>query len=279
MYDDGVVLALGDDRNDQIGGQAKKAYLKPEKISVCKEGKVIQAVCGQYYTAYLVDDGHVVICGWRNGGKPLDVKFDDKIVYINAGFDAPCAIDEHGCVYVFDSDYTKEPKKYELSEKVYDIARGQDLILALTVDGVVYGKKSEEEKFSKVKSLENYKVKRVYASYGIAGALTQDNKVLLRAKEGFELVEGLKDVKIVQMDLGKLFSIFITEDGVLYGCGQNTHGQLLIGRTDDKPVPITMGPFTSRTKISYVKCGAHHSFAIVNGNQLPHLGAIAFNIQ
>ncbi|KAH0791058.1 hypothetical protein GPJ56_005193 [Histomonas meleagridis] len=281
VFDDGKVVVIGDDRNSQIGTPDKQAYLKPTSVTINTQQKILQAACGQYYTAYLLDDGSILICGWRRNGEPFTFKPDEKFVFINAGFDSPVAIDSKGDFYIFDSDYTKPPQKYHLDQPVYDIARGQDFVLVVTLDNKVYGNgimnEDKSQDFKLIKSLSPYKITRVYASYSVAGALSDDGKALLHAQEGFVVVEGLQDEKIIDMDVGQYYSIFVAEDGKMYSCGDNIYGELLLGRTDDQPVSITLGPFSLRSKISYVKCGTHHSFAIVNGGNVPHLGKMAFN--
>ena len=298
VFSDGKVIAAGDDRNDQIGGNEKQLYSIPTEVKVLSEsslnenGKIIQAACGQYYTAYLTENGSILINGWRNPGNQykVDVVEDGntvKFVYIHAGFDAPVAIDAKGALYIFDSYYTKPPIKFVGEKPFYDVARGSNFIVAIDVSGSVFGsgtiinnKGDISSKFEKISNIENIQSGRVFASYQTAAVFdTKEGRVyLLNTECKFEPLEALQEHKVINMDVGKFYVLFVTDKYELFGLGQNTFGELMLGKVDSNPLPLTHGAF-QRMKINFVKCGTHHSFAIVNGSPLQHLGAKSFNIQ
>lgn len=298
IYDDGKVFAAGDDRNDQIGGNEKQLYSVPTEVKILPEsslaenGKIIQAACGQYYTAYLTENGSIFINGWRNPGNQYKVEVIEegsavKFVYVHAGFDAPVAIDTKGSLYIFDSYYnTKPPVKFTGEKPFYDVARGSNFIVAIDVSGSVYGsgtiinnKGGISSKFEKISNIENIQSGRVFASYQTSAVLDlKEGKVyILNTEFKYELIEALQDHKVANMDVGKFYALFVTDKNELFGLGQNTFGELMLGKVDSNPLPLTHGAF-QRMKINYVKCGTHHSFAIVNGSPLIHLGAKSFNI-
>lgn len=299
IYDDGKVFAIGDDRNDQIGCHKQDIFEIPTEIHLFPEltdEKIIQAACGQYYTAYLTNKGSIYISGWRNPGNQYKVDVIEnneniKFVYIQAGFDAPVAIDSNGNLFIFDSYYsTKPPVKYHGEFPFYDVARGSGFIIAVDTNGSLYGsgkvigQKGEmsdlSTHFEKISHIDNLKASRVFANYQTAAVLdsTSNRVYLMNSQNKFEVCESLNDKKVVNLDVGSFYALFIVENGELYSLGSNLYAELMLGRTDEKPQSLTQGPF-QKPKLNYVKCGTHHSFAIVNGASLPHFGAKAFNVQ
>lgn len=80
-------------------------------------------------------------------------------------------------------------------------------------------------------------------------------------------IEELNDVNIIQAACGRNHSLFLTDTGIVYACGDNTNGQLGIGKVSQKIV-------TKPTRIDYngapivkVDCGAVFSVILdINGN-------------
>lgn len=274
----GEVFACGDNLSGQIGCEQRRLE-SPTKITI-SEAKVRSVACGQYYTSYLTTDGNMLICGWRNPGAPLTVSFDKPAVYVSAGFDAPVVIDEDGSLYIFESDYRKTPTKISLSVPLFDAAKGSDFVIAVDINGVAYGSgalNSGGSELAAIASLDGLRISRVFANYGNAGALTSDGKVYMRDSTGsFVKLDALDSVTVVEMDIGQDYSVYVTDKGVMYSCGKNTYGELMLGRAGEQGVPMTQGPF-ARVKIAYVKCGAHHTFAVVNSAALAHAGAAFFH--
>lgn len=274
----GEVFACGDNLSSQIGC-AQRRLETPTKITI-SDSKIKSVACGQYYTSYLTTEGTMVICGWKNPGSPLTVSFDKPAIYVNAGFDAPVVIDESGSLYIFESDYRKSPAKISLSAPIFDAAKGSDFVIAVDITGTAYGNgalNSGNSSFSAIATLSGLRISRVFASYGNAGALTTDGKVYMKDSTGsFVKLEALDSVTVVEMDIGQDYSVYVTDKGVMYSCGKNTYGELMLGRAGEQGVPMTQGPF-ARVKIAYVKCGAHHTFAVVNSTALVHAGVEFFH--
>ncbi|KAK8894264.1 hypothetical protein M9Y10_022699 [Tritrichomonas musculus] len=299
VFDDGKIIAAGDDRNDQIGVNQQQLYSVPTEVKILSEsalsenGKVIQVACGEYYTAYLTENGSIFINGWRNPGNQYKAEIIEdgnavKFVLIQAGFDAPVAIGENGALYIFDSYYnTKPPIKFISEKPFYDVARGSNFIIAIDIEGNVFGsgcainnKTDITSKFEKIPNLGNIQSGRVFANYKTAAVLDlKEGKVyVMNTENKFELIESLQDQKVVNMDVGKFYALFVTDKSELFALGQNSFGELMLGKTDENPLTLTHGAF-QRMKINFVKCGTHHSFAIVNGSPLQHYGAKKFNIK
>ena len=275
VYGDGRVFVAGDDRSGQLGGRDRRIYHSPAAIE--KSELVVSAVCGQYYTCYLAASGALIFNGWKNPNEDLRVVLEGgKCVFLAAGFDSPVAIDEHGALYVFPADYVNQkPVKMSSECKFYDAAKGTDFVIAVDVERNVYGSGALNGGSDQLAIISGIHADHVFACYRTAAILDQGRVFLLNSENEFELVEALRDKKIVNMDVGQFYCLFVTENGELYGLGQNSYGELMTGKADQDPAPLTKGPF-QRMKINFVKCGHHHSIAIVNGQPIEHQGKKIF---
>jgi len=62
---------------------------------------------------------------------------------------------------------------------------------------------------------------------------------------------------------GREFSMMITVDGRLFGCGDNAYGQLGLGDTRKRMTPtLILGPETHACRACYVSCGAYHTLLL-----------------
>jgi hypothetical protein len=273
----GTVIACGDNRSFQIGpGDAQFPGLTRIPIA----GRVLQASCGQYYTIYRLDTGSVVVCGWRNPGNPLEIRFDSPAVHAVAGFDSPAVIDSEGFLYLFDSDYQNPPRKHALPRPAFDVAHTSQFSIVATVDGAVFGNgvlNGGLDEFVEVEALRGVRARRVFGSSFNAGIVTRDGEALMSSGATFSRIEALEAQNVVDMAVGLHFALFVTADGKLFSCGHNAFGQLMLGRADKQLVGMTEGPFAT-IKINAVNCGAHHTFAIANAPPLPHFGALHFSV-
>ena len=275
---DGAVFACGENSSFQIG-PGEGILDHPVEVAVAGE-KVKMAACGQYYTVYLLESGQALVCGWRDREKPTELAGSHDFVYVAAGFDAPAAIDASGVLYVYGSDYREPPRRVEFEKPVFDVARGHEFVLALDVEGRVFGCgkfNGGKEEFVEIPSLRGVHAKRVYGCYYNAAVVADDGRVFMDTTSGFVQVEALAGEKVVSMDIGQHFSMYVTEDGKMFACGANTYGELMLGRVDEKPVPVTQSGF-ARVKIGYVKCGTHYTFALANVPAPQHFGAVHFKI-
>eukprot|EP01084_Bolivina_argentea_P132095 233103_1 len=82
----------------------------------------------------------------------------------------------------------------------------------------------------------------------------------------FTQILSMKDVKVNKVSMGAGFSIFLTQTGVLYSCGDNDHGQLGLGYlSDDEEAiyPTQIEYFCkNNVKIKDVTCGQSHCIAL-----------------
>lgn len=80
-----------------------------------------------------------------------------------------------------------------------------------------------------------------------------------------QMVEFLKDKHIVDVAVGALHCLAVTEDGEVYAWGDNDHGQQGTGTTTVNKIPtLVLG--TEDHRIKHVACGSSHSIAWAETN-------------
>ncbi|EKX40590.1 hypothetical protein GUITHDRAFT_75473, partial [Guillardia theta CCMP2712] len=74
-------------------------------------------------------------------------------------------------------------------------------------------------------------------------------------------VETLRNVKVVKISCGTHFTCVLSESGELWSFGCNCHGQLGLGDSTDRLVPVLV-PSMTKKNLSEIACGFHHLVAI-----------------
>lgn len=95
------------------------------------------------------------------------------------------------------------------------------------------------------------------------------------------LVPGLKDFNIIDAACGRNHTLFLTDEGVVYSCGQNKYGQCGIGQLTDTVNEVTRIVY-DKSSIVKVGCGANFSVILnVLGNLYtfgyPEYGQLGLN--
>lgn len=86
------------------------------------------------------------------------------------------------------------------------------------------------------------------------------------------LIDGLKKVKIIQAACGRHHSLFLSDDGVVYACGDNAKGQCGLGTISTTPVLKPKRIKYYGPPIIKVGCGAFFSVILDNKGNLHTFG-------
>ncbi|KAI3833658.1 hypothetical protein MKW92_041907 [Papaver armeniacum] len=87
------------------------------------------------------------------------------------------------------------------------------------------------------------------------------------------LVEALKGVSCKQVATGLSFTAFLTNQGHVYTCGINTHGQLGHGDSVDKPTPKIVGLLESVGSVVQIASGPSYTLAVMNDGTVYSFGS------
>lgn len=84
-------------------------------------------------------------------------------------------------------------------------------------------------------------------------------------------VEALKGIPCKQVATGLSFTVILTEEGQVYTCGSNTHGQLGHGDTLDRSTPKKVESFNGQ--VVQIAAGASYTFAVTNDGTIHSFGS------
>ncbi|OHT12022.1 hypothetical protein TRFO_18316 [Tritrichomonas foetus] len=293
VMNDGRVFALGNDSRFHIGSEKRIEYSYPTEVRISKE-RITWAACGRSYSIYLTSSGRVIYCSEKSIGNRAIITHSVPAVYVCGGMSFPCSIDRDGAFYVFDEDPSREPKRYQLEKPVFDIASGIGFVLALTLDGVVYGNgqlNNYQDSFVPIISLSTVNVTRVFAFGQHAAVLTDSGKLrtwgnnvcgqlgmgTTEKNHTFSKVTTLKDVPLSLIACGREHTVFVTDDGRLMGCGANNCGQLMFGHNEPKVLTPEVSPEFNE-HVAFIAAGCYHTVLVTGDVPLKHPGADAFGL-
>ncbi|KAH7664381.1 P-loop containing nucleoside triphosphate hydrolase protein [Dioscorea alata] len=86
-------------------------------------------------------------------------------------------------------------------------------------------------------------------------------------------IETLKGVPCKQVATGLSFTVILTTQGEVYSCGSNTHGQLGLGDTLDRPTPRNVAWFASVGRVVQIAAGASYTFAVTDNGTVYSFGS------
>lgn len=261
VTEEGVAYGIGDNQNGsisfslplQIIDHFTKIKLKDDEGQILTP---ISAVCGEYYTLYLVSGN----C--KSGLNRLiysNADFQTKSTAIlNTGGKNPvslfggifqcAAIDSEGAIlFIHESLCNKPTKQLEQfflpeGEKAVSVACCKDIIFSLSSNGRVFFSKSCcKLSFTEVPELKGKEIISISSIQEHCLAISKEGHVYaygsnyygqlglgenIRNSTVFEEISLLHDYKIVSAYAGCSHSIFETSDGNFFACGSNDHYNL-----------------------------------------------------
>lgn len=257
--------AIGDNSNGRICSELPFEKISKERVFEIhdRDGKscdLYSAVCGQWYTLYLVQpkgsSTHKLayVAFNKNDGVPLFLDIGGrKPVGLFGGESKSAAIDSTGSIIIiteslFDSP-SPIPQIADLpgNEQATCLACCDHFIAALSTSGHLYLSAFDKEKnlfspFLDVPSLRGIKITHVSGTYEHCLAVTDDGVVYgigsnyngilglgpkCKKAEKFREITNLSNYKITAAFAGFDESLFITQEGKILSCGNNYCGQLL----------------------------------------------------
>ncbi|OHT16003.1 hypothetical protein TRFO_42126 [Tritrichomonas foetus] len=293
----GRAYGLGDDRNNQFGSSKQIVHKNPALVEFDNSfEKIIWASSGHSYTLYLTEDGRVIYNGKDYQKKVL--KYLRNIIYIAGSQDCQCAIDENGDIYLFDKDILNgRHQKMHFDNPIFDVARSNFLTIAVDVLGHCYGNSAfyddktkndnkTNQKLLEIPSLKGINIIRVYSKGRVACALSSDGKAYMFGSNEFgELGVDLEqnyiskftpakiNEKVVSVGLGNNFTVFVTENGSVYGCGKNTMASLMLGDCHScEKILIPQKSAYVKNDATFVTCGNYHTIVMTKDNSIKHTG-------
>ena len=230
--------------------------LKDSDITDCE---IRSAVCGEFYTLYLISSikpSNQLVYVHKNykNGKPIFINVDGNYFKnIYGGQKTSAAIDSRGRIAIITESFLKNTDKLIETfvlpdkEKAISIACCNNFIIAVSSAGKIFELKIKEEEISGQFEpvFEIFKMNFVYVS-GTSNhcfAVCADGRVFGKglnycgqlgignsqlSTEKFVEITSLNKYKIVSVSAGFSHSLFITNEKKILSCGSNDYGELLI---------------------------------------------------
>ncbi|EPY26574.1 regulator of chromosome condensation [Angomonas deanei] len=87
-----------------------------------------------------------------------------------------------------------------------------------------------------------------------------------------EAVEALENEKVVEVACGSFHTVFVTEDGKAFACGDNQAGQCGVVGEFDVLTPTQLN-VTAGRKVVHASCGRHHTLLVLNTSEIVAYGS------
>ncbi|XP_039287848.1 E3 ubiquitin-protein ligase HERC2 [Nilaparvata lugens] len=269
---DGKVFSWGEGDDGKLGHGNRATLEKPRMIESLKAKRVRDIACGSSHSAAITSSGELFTWG----------------------------LGEYGRLGHGDSLIQLKPKcvKALLGHHVTKVACGSRdaQTLALSAEGMVWswgdgdfgklGRGGSEgcDLPHNVERLNGLGVCHIECGAQFSLALTKSGQVWTWGKGDYyrlglgsdlhvrkpTLIEGLRGEKVINVAVGALHCLAVTESGAVYAWGDNDHGQQGNGTTlvNRKPSQV---PVYGDVKLNRVACGSSHSVAWYASDEPIHL--------
>ncbi|XP_051735246.1 E3 ISG15--protein ligase HERC5-like isoform X2 [Ctenopharyngodon idella] len=248
------------------GAQVREGFglLQPDKVkhgkndirSMCPKSAVQDMSAGRSFVGF-IRNGKVSVLRLRDEDynhdgklKQLQLKKNDKIRSIVCGGAGAVLLANGGRVLIMDKSTVCRPLKGLGNRQVIQIACGDQHSMALTKDGqlFVWG--------------EN--------SHGQLG-LKKEHPGSPSAQQ----VKSLCGIPLAQISAGGDHSFVLSLSGVVFGWGKNSAGQLGLGDTTDRHVPVVVNSLNRKKTVS-ISCGGEHTATLSKGGTVFTFGSGGF---
>ncbi|OHS94063.1 hypothetical protein TRFO_39748 [Tritrichomonas foetus] len=298
LYEDGSAVGWGNNEDNQLGVSCTET-LKPMPLLVFEQYKLSWVHCGDKITVVLTDSGDVYALGSSYGKDPVRLHTSASAVYCTCGVGMVYALDSNGDIFVCSSS-SGHGILYHLPEPVCDIAAGGSFCLAVTINGKAYARGTDAacgcgsnhpgDSFVAIPSLAGVAVSRVFAYCKHSVVLSRDGRIFVcgsnndgriglndaQQQTTFQQLHFFDNLRVTEVGCGDSHTVFVTEDGEVYGCGVSEDGRTFTGRSPSVKTPMKSLPLGGRA--SFVRCGCFHSVVLVDIRRPVHPGLLFFGL-
>ncbi|OHT15279.1 hypothetical protein TRFO_42603 [Tritrichomonas foetus] len=289
LTSDGRIFAAGNDKDFSIGTPTATIFKELTEIQIKGlSSPISQVFCGQDYTMYLADDGHLAFCtNFFNERVPIICELPTKPLFLSGGLNRPLVIDTNGDLYVFQRNPKKTPFSFTFNEPVFDacLLDEHEVIIVVLISGKVMIKDPDKVDFRYLDTFDE-KIRNIFGYSSHCIAISESGRAFsLGSNESGQLGDGTTNdsfafvevkfpnsgIKVVNASVGCDYSLFVTDDGKLYGCGGNCYGELMQNVLNRKST-TTPKLCCFSEKVVHVFTGNNSSIALVDGKPPVHEG-------
>ena len=176
--------------------------------------------------------------------------YEHSLLRCDSGHVWSCGVGEHGRLGHGSLMSYSSPKRIEGLEHVSLIAAGGFQSLALTDEGIAYS-----------------------WGWGESGSTGHGDRSHRHTPTVIEAFRGPPEVRIVQASAGSGHSLFVSEEGGLYACGDFRYGKLGLGqRTEDVLTPTRVTQLPKNSKVRQASAWHAHSLCVTAKGELYSFG-------
>ncbi|KAG2389380.1 hypothetical protein C9374_013940 [Naegleria lovaniensis] len=264
---DNLVYVSGNSFFGQLGLNHAKTVYEPVRLNFAFDSQIIEVSCGQFHTLFLTAKGSVYVCGYN--------------------YYSQLSISE---------TWMMEPTLVKDLDTIHHVYSGQRFTLFQTHDGTILLNGDIEETNLPVNRKPVFvqdptdPIRRVACGDCHFIILTQLGRVYVfgrnysgalglgHTEDVFDVTElSYKDIVksdtiIVDVQCGDSHTMFRTRDGMIYGCGYNTKGQLGIPHSEKENFVATITDLKIQEhtghRITDVRCGRECTVFLTDKNEI-----------
>ncbi|OHS95786.1 hypothetical protein TRFO_38087 [Tritrichomonas foetus] len=249
VFDDGHVEYCGRDENETFSDTDETEFRVFDDL---KKEKIVSVSANRHFVCFTNDKGELFVNEKgmdEDDIEKIEVLKDEKIVFVSS-FNSIWAIGNskhNGCIYKLTHDFESPPAKYVLKNPVIEVYENLESVVAITNEFVALGKgrvSKGSEEFVPIESLSNKRIIKFAVSdshilcidiEGRAYSYGENDKGQLGRGdknddyENFVQIDALETRKITNISANGKFSLFITSEGDVYGCGLSSDGRTFLG--------------------------------------------------
>ncbi|XP_075588697.1 uncharacterized protein LOC142597648 [Dermatophagoides farinae] len=233
----------------------KHDMTKPQQISLLNDKKIVQVDYGRRFVAILIEDGQVFIAsdvksGWETNETLRLISNDNdrfKMIACGGGHllmlrqdGHVCAMGDNSCGQITGNEKSSYQSMIHIDnlENVELIVCGFDQSFSLTNKGKIYswGRNGRGQ-------------------LGLGDAKNRNTPCLVAFQNDDSI-----DIRIKDIMAGPFFSLFLFENGQLWGCGFNYRGELGLGDDIERSTPTKI-PIEN---VQQIACSTFHNFSLAH---------------
>ncbi|XP_047521389.1 X-linked retinitis pigmentosa GTPase regulator-like [Pieris napi] len=235
VTDTNAIYSVGCNEEGQLGTGDMESHTVPQYIELTVDQAIRQVSAGSNHTAILTDDGRVFMCGSNTEGqlglgedtrtslKFTELKFMETIAFVECGYYHTVFITAKGAVFVTGDN---ENQKLGIPDTASTIYVPQVLPLNIEVKSACCG-----ANHTFLLSMDETKILAFGSNE--KGQLGMPNTID-NVKEPTEInMEKLFDgYQLKLVACGAMHTAFVTDNGLLYTCGEPRHSKLCLDEID-----------------------------------------------